>query len=158
MCSILVNLPFLLMSLHLIGKMRGHWYLDKGYRKLLYRSMAFVRCCFLVEYIFNFFSCFFFPNWVFLSILFYLASQWNEDLCKSSVFTISSRIGRWVFCCWYWWDNVVDKLLLLIVLLPMLCHLIFSVYAESGFICLTQSSVFVLIICRALLWYNLFVQ
>ena len=53
---------------------------------------------------------------------------------------------------------MVDKLLLLIVPLPMLCYLIFSVYAESGFICLTQSSVFVLIICRALLWYNLFVQ
>lgn len=54
---------------------------------------------------------------------------------------------------------MVDKLLLLIVPLPMLCYLIFSVYAESGFMCLTQSSVFFfLIIYRALLWYNVLVQ
>lgn len=53
---------------------------------------------------------------------------------------------------------MVDKSLPLIVLLPMLCDLVFSVYAESGFSCLTQSSVFVLMICRAFLRYNLLIQ
>lgn len=39
-CSILVHLPSLLMNQRLIGKMRGRWYLAKGFQKLLYHSMG----------------------------------------------------------------------------------------------------------------------
>ena len=38
-CSILVRLPSLLMNQRLIGKMRGQWYLVKGFQKLLFHSM-----------------------------------------------------------------------------------------------------------------------
>jgi len=67
-----------------------------------------------------------------LSFLFCSACQWNEDICKSSVFTISSRIGWWVLCCWHWWDNVVDKLLHLFMQLPMLYHLILVLMLKVG--------------------------
>jgi len=67
-----------------------------------------------------------------LSFLFCSASQWNEDICKSSVFTISSRIGWWVLCCWYWWYNVIDILLHLFVQLPMLCHLVLVFMLRVG--------------------------
>jgi len=57
---------------------------------------------------------------------------------------------------------VIDGTVLMDCFLSLSCHcqclLNFSFYAESRFECLTQSSVFEFMFCRALLWYNLLIQ